>query len=159
MEDVASTEAVESDSKGDVFEGSEIDRVFPAEVVGAGAVQAPRQHLEGIEMDVDRVVESLTNLQTSTLSRAGRAAAVSGLNGSPLINQRCRSVFLSVRWPELNRIVRVITPSAVVSRGSIVVSLSGMRLISSRRSPTTKRMTCPIRPLPKSLTRVTTVPG
>ena len=71
MEDVAPSEAVELDSYGGVFEGSEIDRVLPADVVGAGPVQTSRQHLERVEVDVDWVVEVADQLQISTVSRRG----------------------------------------------------------------------------------------
>ena len=47
----------------------------------------------------------------------------------------------------------------IVSSASIVVSSSGMRLLSSARAPTTKRMTWAIDPRPKSFIRVTSVPG
>ncbi len=42
VEDVAPSEAVESDGNRGVFEGSQIDRVFPAAVVGAGPAQPAR---------------------------------------------------------------------------------------------------------------------
>ena len=42
VEYVASFVAVESDGDGGVFEGSEIDGVFPADVVGAGFAVASR---------------------------------------------------------------------------------------------------------------------
>jgi hypothetical protein len=87
-------------------------------------------------------------------SSAGEAAMSFGLNGRPSMSQpeRCPT---SPRW---NLKVRVTTASAAVS-GSIADSTSGTANRSPAVSPTTKRITCDMLPSPKSLSRVTVVPG
>ena len=59
--------------------GPQIDRVLPTDVVRAGPAASSRQHLERVEMDVDRVVEvadqspDLHSVESRTSRRGVRA--------------------------------------------------------------------------------------